>query len=140
MSAVLVLVLRVGMAAALYAFLGWAVYIIWKEFRQQSQSVANNRIPEIALFQIGETESQGCRFTQSELIVGRDPTCDYPISDETVTARHARLSYHHRQWWVEDLRSTNGSFLNQEPLSTPTVIISGDELRCGQITLIVTIK
>jgi pSer/pThr/pTyr-binding forkhead associated (FHA) protein len=63
--------------------------------------------------------------------------CDIPLPDETVSARHARLTYHHGQWWLEDLGSTNGTHLNDELLSVPTVLTSGDEIRCGNSRLVV---
>ncbi len=74
------------------------------------------------------------------MIIGRSPNSDYPIANETVSARHARLSYHHNQWWVEDLNSTNGTYLNDERLTFPTVIISGDDLRCGRVNLSIQIE
>ena len=43
------------------------------------------------------------------------------------------------QWWLEDLKSTNGTFLNEEKLDTPTVIVTGDEIRCGQVPVRVQI-
>jgi pSer/pThr/pTyr-binding forkhead associated (FHA) protein len=51
--------------------------------------------------------------------------------DEVVSAQHARLTYHHGQWWLEDLSSTNGTFLNGSKLSTPAVVITDDEFKCG---------
>ena len=77
----------------------------------------------------GETITQ--QFTTPEIIIGRDPSCELIVSDEMVSARHARLSYHNNQWWVEDLQSTNGTFLNDERVYTATVLIEGDELHCG---------
>jgi pSer/pThr/pTyr-binding forkhead associated (FHA) protein len=61
------------------------------------------------------------------------------FGDDTVSARHARLSYHHNQWWVEDLQSRNGTYLNDERVSVPTVIVSGDELRYGQVATLIEI-
>ncbi len=78
-------------------------------------------------------------FKQPEITIGRDPACECPLMRESVSARHARLSYHHGQWWLEDLDSTNGTFLNRERLSTPTVVISGDEIGCGNTRLIVAL-
>jgi pSer/pThr/pTyr-binding forkhead associated (FHA) protein len=48
---------------------------------------------------------------------------------------HARLSYQNNQWWIEDLNSTNGSFLNNERIDTSTVIVDGDILQCGDILI-----
>jgi pSer/pThr/pTyr-binding forkhead associated (FHA) protein len=59
--------------------------------------------------------------------------------DEAMSAHHARISYHHTQWWLEDLNSTNGTFLNRDQVSVPTVIISGDEIKCGNTLLTIRI-
>jgi pSer/pThr/pTyr-binding forkhead associated (FHA) protein len=71
------------------------------------------------------------RFSQPEVMIGRDPKCDLSMTDEALSAHHARLTHHHGQWWLEDLNSTNGTFLNHEILKTPAVVISGDKFKCG---------
>jgi pSer/pThr/pTyr-binding forkhead associated (FHA) protein len=53
------------------------------------------------------------------------------MMDEALSAHHARLAHHHGQWWLEDLNSTNGTLLNRERLTTPAVVITGDEFKCG---------
>jgi pSer/pThr/pTyr-binding forkhead associated (FHA) protein len=78
-------------------------------------------------------------FIQPEITLGRDPVCDIPVADETVSARHARLVYHHNQWWVEDVNSTNGTRLNQVRITTPTVITSADVIELGQVQVVVTL-
>ena len=54
--------------------------------------------------------------------------------DTALSAHHARVTHHHGHWWLEDLHSTNGTFLNQELLSTSAVVITGDEFKCGNTT------
>lgn len=139
MSGTFVLILRILMAVSLYAFLGWAIYTIWQELRLSSRAASVRQIPAIRLAPANAEETQW-EFAVPEVIIGRDPSCELSIADDTVSAHHARLSYHHNQWWVEDLQSTNGTFLNDEKVYTPTVIISGDELRCGKIDLGITIQ
>ncbi len=134
MSAIIVLILRVLLALALYFFVGWAIFTIWRELRAQSVLVSTQRIPPIMISWVngnGETVNQ--QFNVPEIIIGRDPSCELVVSDEMVSARHARLSYHSNQWWVEDLQSTNGTFLNDERAYTATVLIDGDELHCGML-------
>jgi len=135
MSAILVLVLRLLLALALYAFLGWALFTIWRELRTHSLIVSTQRIPPITMNWINNEGNISRQFTLAEIVVGRDPACDLVAPDEMVSARHARLSFHHNQWWVEDLQSTNGTFLNDERVYTATVLIDGDELRCGNLYL-----
>lgn len=139
MSGTFVLILRILMAVSLYAFLGWAIYTIWQELRLSSRAASVRQIPVIRLALANAEETQW-EFAIPEVIIGRDPSCELCIADDTVSAHHARLSYHHNQWWVEDLQSTNGTFLNDEKVYTPTVIISGDELRCGKIDLGISIQ
>lgn len=139
MSAVIVLILRFLLAAALYAFLVWALITLWRELRAQARLAAERRVPPLSVFVAcsgGEFRQQ---LTSPDIYAGRDPACDLPIPDETVSTRHARLSYHDRQWWVEDLHSTNGTLLNKEPVTTPTVIISGDEVACGKALIRINI-
>ncbi len=140
MSGILVLVLRILMAGALYAFLGWAIYTLWGNLRQESAAISNRQIPTIKIEWQCDDQQFIRQFTIPEVSIGRDPNCDCPLPDETVSAHHARLIFHHNQWWIEDLLSTNGTFLNQERLEVPTVIISGDEFRCGQIDFDVQIE
>lgn len=131
MSAIIVLIFRVLMAIALYGFLGWAFYTLWRDFKQQSDALSAQKLPEISLYLRADPAQPVKIYRQPEITIGRDPTCDFTLLDETVSAHHASLTYHHHQWWVEDHKSTNGTYLNKEPLITATVIISGDELRCG---------
>ena len=132
MSGIIVLILRILMTAVLYGFLGWAFYTLWRDLRYQTHTLASRHVPELLLTPLDFLGSETTTFTKPEVIVGRDPTSNFAIPNETVSARHARFSYHQNQWWIEDLNSTNGTFLNEERVTTVTVIVSGDEVRCGQ--------
>jgi pSer/pThr/pTyr-binding forkhead associated (FHA) protein len=139
MSAPIVLALRILMALALYSFLGWAIFLLWKEIQQQGNSLASRRVPGIKLaIDQGEGNELVRQFAQAEITLGRDPGCDIPLAGDTVSTRHAQLAYHHNQWWVTDLASTNGTFLNGSIISMPTVITTGDEIKCGAAHLIVS--
>jgi len=141
MSGPIVLALRLIMALTLYGFLGWALYMLWREVQRQGQSLANRRVPGISLMIRREREAPIVKhFFQSEIILGRDPGCDIPLTDDTVSTRHAQLTYHHGQWWLEDLASTNGTILNEAVVNMPTVITSGDEIVCGGTRLIISLS
>lgn len=141
MSALLFLVLRILLVAALYLFVGWALFILWKDVRQQGHRIVNRKIPVLELtFQPPASLAETRRFCQMEVIIGRDVTSDCAILDETVSARHARLSYHHNQWWLEDLGSTNGTLLNKQRLDMPAVVVSGDQFTCGKTSFSIRIE
>lgn len=135
MSALILLALRFLMALALYAFLGWAVYTLWLEIKRQSALSEARIIPEIRLTShIGE-QAVSHNYALPELLIGRDSSCDLVLAEKTVSAEHVRLSFHHGNWWVEDLNSRNGTYLNLDLLDTQAVLTSGDELQVGQVKL-----
>lgn len=139
MSGTIVFILRVLLTLCLYGFLFWAVLTIWRDLREQSQFLSSPSIPNLTLARLEAEENQRISFNASEIIVGRSQNSDYSLLDDTVSAHHARFSYHHNHWWVEDIKSTNGTFLNDERVNVATVVVSGDELRCGQVNLLITI-
>lgn len=132
MIATVVLALRFTLAITLYVFLGWALFMLLKELRQQgSRLSAQKKLGITFYFRIAEGRESIRHFSQPEVVIGRDTNCDLSVMDETLSAHHARVTFHHGQWWLEDLNSTNGIFLNQEKLITPAVVITGDEFKCG---------
>ena len=135
MSAIILLVLRILLAGLLYSFLGFAIYTLLRDLKQQGDLLAARQPPLLTLTAALENNPLSHKFNKPEVILGREPGCDFLINDKTVSSRHARLSYHHQQWWLEDLASTNGTFLNDETITAPVVITHGDELRLGHIEL-----
>jgi hypothetical protein len=139
MSGLILLLLRIALAISLYAFLGWGLYTLWQDLKEQASTLVSRQPPPITLSGLLAVESGPYRFITPEITIGRDPACDCTLDDQTVSAQHTRLSFHQGQWWVEDLRSTNGTFLNQESVVAPLVITNGDELRCGQVVFSISI-
>ncbi|HEY3310893.1 MAG TPA: FHA domain-containing protein [Anaerolineales bacterium] len=141
MSGLVLLGLRILSAIALYAFLGGALFLLWRLLRQEAYSLASHQVIPIDLQVSAPGEvSYLLHFIQSNVAIGRDPDCECVLSNATVSARHAKLAFHHMQWWVDDLLSTNGTMLNDEPLQTPTVVVNGDTIKCGQVTLTVNLR
>lgn len=139
MSANLLLALRIAMAALLYGFLGWALLLLMRDLRQEGEKIRARQQAHITLVLEAEPEARRFQFSQTEVLIGRDPLCDLQISESSVSSQHARLSYHHNQWWVDDLRSRNGTLLNGEPVMSAVVLTNNDELHCGGARLQVKI-
>lgn len=68
------------------------------------------------------------------ITIGRAPDNTIVISDPTVSSRHARLYLQGTQWYVQDLGSTNGTFINNMRVTQHPVRI-GDQIRLGAIVI-----
>jgi len=133
-AGLILLSLRFGLAIILFLFLFWAIRIIWKDFIKTAQSESLQSIPPITL-SVEMDEPAPQTFTIPEIRLGRGPACDLQIADDTVSSIHARLFYGNNQWWIEDSGSSNGTFLNDELITTAAVLTKGDQLRFGKIKI-----
>lgn len=140
MNEILVLILRLLLIILSYLFVSWIGYTIFKDLKINIQGRSQPIIPMIELTAIIDQTTIERRFQIPEFILGRDPTCDFPLSDKTISIRHSKLSFHDKQWWVEDLDSTNGSFLNENLITNPVVLTNQDKLRLGQINISIIIN
>ncbi len=140
MSGLVVLLLRLLLAAILFGFCGWAIWVIWQDLRASDADRFAVQRPVLVLSRDHNEQQAVFRVKTVDVLLGRSPGCDLSLDDPTISAHHARLAFHHSQWWVEDLTSRNGTFLNDQPVLDPVVLTSGDILRCGQIDLQITIE
>ena len=72
---------------------------------------------------------------QGNLQVGRADACQIKLSDTYVSTFHARIFSRDGQWYVEDLGSTNGTYMNQRRVTSPVEVRAGDRIRVGKTTL-----
>lgn len=133
MPATVFLALRLIMVLLLYAFLTWVFLSVWASLRQQSEGLAAQRIPPLSLILDSDPEDFPIEINRPTFTLGRNPTCDCVLDDDTVSSFHLQVFYRNRQWWVEDLNSTNGTFLNDQKVGTATVLTSRDRVRAGQV-------
>jgi hypothetical protein len=70
-----------------------------------------------------------------ELTVGRAGGCQITLDDTYVSQLHARVFRRDGQLYVEDLGSTNGSYLNRKKLTAPVAIRKGDRLQIGKTVM-----
>ncbi len=69
------------------------------------------------------------------IVIGRDSTADLVLDDDQVSRRHFRLTLDENRTVVEDLGSTNGTFVNGARVTTPRRLGKGDVVRVGQTDL-----
>ena len=134
------IILRVLSLIMLYAFLGVAIWMLWRAVSAKEASAGRQAIPTLSLVSDEDGQHMELNFTSQEVTLGRSPECDFTLDNHTVSARHGRLNFHLNQWWYEDLKSTNGSFLQGMRIAEPIVIKDGDEIACGDVFVSVFIK
>ncbi len=136
MSAILVLILRILLVIFLYAFLGFAFVVLWREMKKASNQQNSLRKMRISI-EINNKEKKD--YQQTEIWIGRGAENDIQFKDETISHQHARIFFYQNNWMVEDRNSTNGTFLNGEMITSPIVLVNGDEIRIGNHQLNVLI-
>ncbi|QGQ17963.1 FHA domain-containing protein [Cellulomonas sp. JZ18] len=71
----------------------------------------------------------------SAVLIGRAPSCTLVLDDDYSSSRHARLFPQDDQWFVEDLGSTNGTYVGEQRVEQPTPVPTGTPVRVGQSVL-----
>jgi pSer/pThr/pTyr-binding forkhead associated (FHA) protein len=69
---------------------------------------------------------------KNEYIIGREQTADITISDPEISRRHARLFFQNGSYIIEDLGSTNGTFVNGQKISGPYLLRPGEVVNFGE--------
>ena len=79
----------------------------------------------------------GTRITLGEqaILIGRADDSTLVLTDDFASSRHARLTNRSGQWYVEDLGSTNGTYLDQQRVEGPLLVAPGQPIRIGQTAL-----
>jgi hypothetical protein len=69
------------------------------------------------------------------ILIGRADDSTLVLTDDFASSRHARLTNRGGQWYVEDLGSTNGTYLDQQRVQGPLLVSPGQPIRIGQTAL-----
>jgi hypothetical protein len=77
----------------------------------------------------------GTQRLNGTIQVGRAPSCQIRLNDNYISQLHAKISERNGSWVVEDLGSTNGTYLNQRKVTVPTELSAGDRIRVGKTVL-----
>ena len=72
---------------------------------------------------------------ETQITIGRAEDSTLVITDDYASARHARLVPRGGQWYIEDLGSTNGTYLDRAKVTGPTPVPIGVPIRIGRTSL-----
>ncbi len=144
--------LKFGFLAVLYLFLLWTVRSSLKDLRRSAadapeQAGYNDATglysaggsatpgadgqPRLRVGSAAGLEAGAAYDLSDGALLGRGDEADIVLQDSFASTRHARLAPHGDVIVLEDLGSTNGSYLNEEPLRGPQPLHPGDKIRIG---------
>src|SRR5512146_2868517 len=94
------------------------------------------------LFQLvmrsGPTPGATFSLEGDQLVIGRDSSSAITINDAEVSRKHARLTFQGGKYVIEDLGSTNGTFVNGQQRVSPLVLKTGDVISLGEQYVLVS--
>ena len=85
----------------------------------------------------GPTPGAAFALEGDQMTIGRDSTNEIVINDAEVSRRHARLTFQGGKYVLEDLGSTNGTFVNGQRLAGPRVLKPGEVVSFGEQIVLV---
>ena len=157
MSELTLTLLRLGFLALLWAFVLFAILALRRDLRQPADARPvgrKERAPRAAKQPrpakvAKKSKVRGTRLVVVEgplagteiplegaqITLGRAPDSTIVIDDDYASSRHARVYESEGSWVVEDLGSTNGTWIDRTRITTPTVLQVGAPLRIGRSTL-----
>ncbi|HVJ86592.1 MAG TPA: FHA domain-containing protein, partial [Caulifigura sp.] len=83
----------------------------------------------------GEAPGKVLPLQTGRTVIGRHPTCHVVLDNAAVSRHHAQILESHGLYFLEDLRSRNGTFLNGEPLSSRAELCDGDQIRICDVIM-----
>lgn len=138
---IIILLLRLGLVLLLYLFLWQVLHFVIRDLRQAGRtpaSAARSQFGELVVVRTGQsTIPVGKTFPLGPSnIIGRSMEhCEVALNDSFLSAQHARLELRGDSWVLEDMHSTNGTFVNEIEVRDPTILEDGDVIRVGRVEM-----
>jgi hypothetical protein len=83
----------------------------------------------------GGNAGERAELDQAPILIGRGTDAAIRLDDDYVSTRHARIASSGDQWFVEDLGSTNGTYVGTARITQPTTLTLGTQVRIGKTIL-----
>jgi len=99
-----------------------------RERRQRGQ-------PRVLSITEGNQAGMSAELAGGMIMIGRGADCQLILDDDYVSTRHARVASTENGVYIEDLGSTNGTYVNGQRITAPTIITLADTLRIGKTIL-----
>lgn len=138
----IILLLRIALVLLLYFFLWQVLRFVIRDLRSASRAPNSNpaRSPygDLVVIRSGQsTVPVGKTFPLGPSnIIGRSmENCEIALNDSFLSSQHARLELRGDEWLLEDMKSTNGTFLNEIEVRDATTVEDGDIIRVGRVEM-----
>jgi FHA domain len=93
------------------------------------------RGPKTLVVTAGPLSGTKITLGDQPILIGRADDSTLVLTDDFASSRHARLTNRGGQWYVEDLGSTNGTYLDQQRVQGPLLVNTGQPIRIGQTAM-----
>jgi pSer/pThr/pTyr-binding forkhead associated (FHA) protein len=103
--------------------------------RRQPKQKARKGSPTHVLVVDGANKGERADLAQAPILIGRGADAAIRLDDDYVSTRHARIASSGDQWFVEDLGSTNGTYIGSARITQPTTLTLGTQVRIGKTLL-----
>ena len=91
--------------------------------------------PTYVIVTSGGNTGERADLANAPILIGRGSDALIRLDDDYVSTRHARIASSGDQWFVEDLGSTNGTYVGSVRITQPTAITLGTQVRIGKTLL-----
>jgi pSer/pThr/pTyr-binding forkhead associated (FHA) protein len=149
MSALSLFLLRAGFLALLWIFIIIAFGIVRSDLfgnpqgrvsrppikKQPKRPAASRKAPRKLVVVAGALAGTSINLGDAPVTIGRANDSTLVLTDDYASTRHARLFPRAGEWYVEDLGSTNGTFLDRAKVTQPTVVAQRVPIRIGKTVL-----
>ncbi len=136
---VILLLLRVAVVFLLYFFLWQVMRVVTRELQVGGSAAAAQTAPygQLVVLNAGPTGIPvGKIFPLAPVtVIGRSTEAEVALNDTFLSSEHARLELRNMVWFLEDLNSTNSTFLNGFEVRAATEVHDGDVVRVGRVEL-----
>jgi pSer/pThr/pTyr-binding forkhead associated (FHA) protein len=127
-------IIRLLFLLLLYVFLYRVVRALLRDLRAATREPTATMGRFVVVASPGSEPPEGHVFALDAITtLGRDVNNSIVVDDPFASAEHAVLTFRGSAWYVEDLGSTNGSYVNGHPVAGVATIGFGDELQIGQV-------
>jgi pSer/pThr/pTyr-binding forkhead associated (FHA) protein len=127
---------RLLFLALLYVFLARVVRALLVDLRAAAREPGASLGRLVVIESPGGDPETGRSFDLDAITtLGRDVNNAIVVEDPFASAEHAVLTYRGRSWYVEDLASTNGTYINGRAVASVAPLGFGDEVAIGQVRL-----